>query len=204
MAVGEGESKRRSPTMTLLLLAALGVLLMIAATLLRAAQNGRTPVAPSATSAEGASRAATTAAVATTALARPQLSEAEAYRQDLCARLASILSSVSGAGNVRVEITLEAGHGRVYASDSLVEESKAADTTESRRETTVVLTPDVSGKGQSPIQLREEMPKVAGVLVVAPGASDSAVRLELTEATATLLGVGVHRVRVVAASTQGR
>lgn len=216
MALGDKETKRRNPTITLLLLAGLGVLLMIAGTLLRAAQepapSEAVPVGQSqgATASTGptaggaGSPGAAAATAAGSALARSQVSEAEAYRLDLCARVASILSAVSGAGAVRVEITLEAGHGRVYATDSFVEESKASDSAESRRETTMVLAPDVSGKGQSPIQLKEEMPKVAGVLVVASGAADSGVRLELAEAAATLLGVGAHRVKVVAASTQGR
>lgn len=205
--MGDSEPKRRSSTMTLLLLAGLGVLLMLAGALLRAAQNpapaGTVPAAQAqASPAAKPDSDALGASVA--ALARVQVSEAEAYRLELCARVASILSAVHGAGTVRVEITLEVGHSTVYASDSLVEESKTSDSTESRRETTMVLTPDVSGKGQSPVQLREEMPKVAGVLVAAPGAADSAVRLELAEAAATLLGVGAHRVKVVAASTQGR
>ncbi|MGI6147571.1 MAG: hypothetical protein GX183_02235 [Firmicutes bacterium] len=207
LALAEAEPKRRVPTTTqMLLLAGLGVLLMIMGTLLRAWTQPRQsqPVPADQVSALlGGGAVSHDSALPAASGSRQQVSELEAYRLDLCARVASILSAVSGAGSVRVEITLASGPVKVYASDAYIEEAKGPDTTESRRETELVLAPDVSGKGQVPIHLMDEMPAVAGVLVVASGASDSTVRRELAEAAATLLGVGAHRVKVVAGTTHG-
>ena len=44
----------------------------------------------------------------------------------------------------------------------------------------------------------EQAPRLAGVLVAAPGSADSGVKRELARATQTLLGVPAHRVMVVA------
>ena len=204
--MAEAEPKRRVPTTTqMLLLAGLGVLLMIMGTLLRAWTQPRQsqPVPADQVSALlGGGAVSHDSALPAASGSRQQVSELEAYRLDLCARVASILSAVSGAGSVRVEITLASGPVKVYASDAYIEEAKGPDTTESRRETELVLAL-TSGKGQVPIHLMDEMPAVAGVLVVASGASDSTVRRELAEAAATLLGVGAHRVKVVAGTTHG-
>ena len=56
-----------------------------------------------------------------------------------------------------------------------------------------------SSKAESPVIIGEEIPEVAGVLVVATGAFDSKVKMELANAVEALLGVASHRVVVLAA-----
>ncbi|HCF51291.1 MAG TPA: stage III sporulation protein AG, partial [Syntrophomonas sp.] len=46
--------------------------------------------------------------------------------------------------------------------------------------------------------VEEKTPEVLGVLVVAAGASNVAVKEQLSSATATLLNIPLHRVMVVA------
>lgn len=201
--MGESKAERRAPSVVqMLLLAALGVLLMLAGTLIRSSGSTRAPE-------DGGAKPVAQAQ----AISAPRAAtEAERYRVELAQRLATMLSAVEGAGAVRVDVTLASGPGKVYAQNSTVEEKTSEDqgtgqtrrTSESRRTTEVVLAPDQAGKGQAPVVVREEMPGIAGVLVCAPGAGDPKVRRELAEAAATLLGVGVHRVKVVTAVSQVR
>jgi len=129
------------------------------------------------------------------------------YRSELESRCEAILSKVEGAGAVSVRITLAGGSSREYAANSTVEESvneeQASGQTkrfsERRATRTVVLSTDSqSGRGQVPLLVAEQAPRIAGVLVAAPGAADSGIKRELARAAQTLLGVPAHRVMVVA------
>ena len=131
----------------------------------------------------------------------------ERYRSELESRCEAILSKVEGAGAVSVRITLAGGSFREYAQNSAIEESiheeQASGQTKrssERRQTreTVLATEPQSGRGQVPVLVTEQAPRIAGVLVAAPGAADSGVKRELARAAQTLLGVPAHRVMVVA------
>lgn len=104
------------------------------------------------------------------------------YTEALEKRLAQTLSSVTGAGRVRVMVHLESG----------VEIVPAVKTeTEGDRSVTTVLT--VGGK---PMILREIQPRIKGVIVVAEGAENATVKVNLLRAVATLTGVSVDAVQV--------
>ena len=86
--------------------------------------------------------------------------------------------------------------------ESINEEQASGQTKRSseRRQTrdVVLSTDSQSGRGQVPVLVLERAPRIAGVLVAAPGAADSGVKRELARAAQTLLGVPAHRVMVVA------
>lgn len=54
-----------------------------------------------------------------------------------------------------------------------------------------------SGGTEVPVSSGQKAPVISGVLVVAEGAADPAIRQQLGEATAVLLGIALHRVIVL-------
>ncbi len=117
-------------------------------------------------------------------------------------RLAGVLSAVAGAGRVRVSVALAGTPERRYASDRV-------------RQRTVTRESEQGGRGRTSEQVEEServvqagsagpalagtrRPEVMGVLVVAPGAGDPAVRLRLAEAVEAALDVPLARVVVLA------
>lgn len=128
----------------------------------------------------------------------------------LAGELEAILSGVEGAGRVRVQVALDGGVERVFALDRTLN----ATTTEERDRSgglRVITQNDAQDKvvavqgggGQEPLVRQVLRPKVRGVLVVAEGAGDPAVRDTLARAVQTALGVPLHQVTVLAGRTSG-
>ena len=99
------------------------------------------------------------------------------------ARLAEILSKVSGAGKVSVMITYYGTSGY----DLEFEEKKGENSSES----------SVIMDGNSPFIRSEFYPKVKGVIIVSSGAESSAVKKALTDATSAVLEISSHKICVV-------
>ena len=117
-------------------------------------------------------------------------------------RLEDILSAVRGAGRVRVLITYSTAGERVAATVSTTDESVSetsggttATRSEQSRETKQPATISIEG-GQSPIILVEKEPEIRGVLVVAEGAADPAVRLSLQRAVQAVTGASLSCIEV--------
>jgi stage III sporulation protein AG len=117
-------------------------------------------------------------------------------------RLEDILSTVLGAGRVRVLITYSTAGERVAATVSTMDESVSetsggatATRSEQSREMKQPATISVDG-GQSPIILVEKEPEIRGVLVVAEGAADPTVRLSLQRAVQAVTGVSLSCIEV--------
>ncbi len=132
-------------------------------------------------------------------------SDPDAAADALSRRLAGILSGVQGAGTVRVEVTLGPGprvryHEETRATESDTQEADAEGGTREITEWTEDRSLSVvrsSGGDELPVIVEVEPGEIRGVLVVAEGAGDPRVRAELSGAVATLLDVGVHRVKVL-------
>ena len=108
--------------------------------------------------------------------------DAADYMTELEQRLSRTLSTIDGAGRVEVLLVAENGGSIDVQQDGSGDSSK-----------TVVL----NGQGGSEaLVLAENAPTVRGALVVAEGAGNDRVRAELSEAAATALGIGAHRVKV--------
>ena len=117
-------------------------------------------------------------------------------------RLEDILSTVRGAGRVRVLITYATAGERVTATVSTTDESVSetsggatATRSEQSREMKQPATISVEG-GQSPIVLLEKEPEIRGVIVVAEGAADPTVRLSLQRAVQAVTGASLSCIEV--------
>lgn len=100
------------------------------------------------------------------------------YAKVMEQRVAKVLSQIDGAGKVDVMINFEKGVEMIPATN-----------TDGDKDTIVL----VSGK---PVVLAEIQPKISGVLVVAEGAGNVKVKLELTKAVCTLLSVDSNYIEI--------
>ena len=124
-------------------------------------------------------------------------------------RLEEIFSLVDGAGKVRVLVSPMGGREMVFATDTNVsrsdvdEQDAQGGTREQRQyqhqESTVTIG---SGAHERPLVLREIMPRVEGIVIIAEGGDDVHVRDALTRAAQTVLGLGAHRVQVLKMAAQ--
>lgn len=117
-------------------------------------------------------------------------------------RLEEVLSSISGAGRVTVMITYETGPELVTAmnTDTNTNRSESSDggkQSSSEQKTQSQKPATVNGNGGTePIVITEKQPAVRGVLVVAEGAGDIAVKLALQRAVETVLNVPASSIEV--------
>jgi stage III sporulation protein AG len=121
----------------------------------------------------------------------------------LARQMEEILSLVAGAGNVRVMLTMGSSSS-VYAQNI---QTSLSTTTEQDGEGgirnidvqtgshTYVMLRQSDGS-ERPLRLSELRPDIQGVIVVAQGAGDVAVRDALIRAAHTVLGIGAHQVQV--------
>lgn len=107
-------------------------------------------------------------------------------------RLAKTLSGIKGVGRVEVMITYETTSRLVPAmsTDTQQNSSSGSDGSESQTNTESSSPATISKNGgNEPIVLTEVQPLVRGVIVVAEGAEDIAVKLNLQYAVKTVLGI---------------
>ena len=139
------------------------------------------------------------------ALTPPVPAEPDEAGRDLERELETMLNLVEGVGSVRVFVTFERGSERVLAVNETREQrstpaSDAARTgqalQEQRLTRQVVVMRDSEGRREMPVVLWERHPVVRGVMVVADGARDPAVRLAIQRAVAAALDVPAHRISV--------
>ena len=112
------------------------------------------------------------------------------------------MSTLRGAGRVRVLVTYSTAGERVAATVSTVDESVSetsggAAITRSEQSRQMRQPATVSGEGgQSPIILVEKESEIRGVIVVAEGAADPAVRLSLQRAVQAVTGIPLSCIEV--------
>lgn len=115
--------------------------------------------------------------------------EAASSESNLEKRLSSILENVEGAGKVSVMITYASGSEKAIAYDTTEEMSGTDSDTKSQKQAVV--------SGGDPVILKENTPAIKGVLVVADGAGNAKVQLNLVEAVKTVLGIDSYQVTVL-------
>lgn len=121
--------------------------------------------------------------------------------QQIGAQLEQILSQIDGAGKVQVNIMLASEGSREYAHNTREEKRDTSEQQAPGQNKRVVeqsTSFDLAVSAGSPLLVEEKAPEVLGVLVVAEGAANVAVKEQLSSATATLLNIPLHRVMVVA------
>ena len=117
-------------------------------------------------------------------------------------RLKAVLSCIRGAGKVEVMITYETGTELVTAMSKNVN-SNASETNDGDKVSTTTQTTESSepatvndNGGNEPIVLMEKQPVVRGVIVVAEGAADISVKLDLQRAVKAVLDIPLSKIEV--------
>jgi stage III sporulation protein AG len=117
-----------------------------------------------------------------------------------------ILSQIAGAGKVSVLITYISGKGMVPATDIKKNENTTNEKdndggtrniSQNDLESSVVYSEEQSGV-KKPVVIKEILPEVKGVVVVAEGASDAEVKENIINAVQVLTGVAPHKIQVFA------
>ncbi|MHB8063074.1 MAG: stage III sporulation protein AG [Ruminiclostridium sp.] len=127
----------------------------------------------------------------------------EAPKNEMESSLQSILSKIKGAGRVDVMITFFSGNESVPAMDIKTNEN---DTQEKDKEggSRIIKQSDIENKTiyeenqgvKKPFIIKEVLPKVKGVVIVADGAEDAEVKINLAKATEALLDIAAHKIQV--------
>lgn len=127
------------------------------------------------------------------------------YEDKIKKELESVLSKIDGVGNVSVMIYFETGTTTVPITDknTINKTTQECDssggtriTTEQSETSTTVL---INNGGDTEICASQKVnPTIGGVMVVAEGASDIALKEELINAVKTVLNIGANRVSVMA------
>ncbi len=111
-------------------------------------------------------------------------------------QLARILSQIDGAGRVEVMLTLKAGQTVHYQTDFENSNQRNGESVNgSARQSTVILQRG-SAYDEAAV-VNTEYPSFLGALIVSEGAGDPAVRLALSAAVSSLLGLGADKITVV-------
>ena len=114
-------------------------------------------------------------------------SELTLYVKNLENNLSDLLSSVEGAGKVKVAISLKSGMETVLAMKTTV-----TDTINGTETVTAPIT--VNGKT---VVVKEVFPEISGVIIVAEGANKILVKNKILQATSSLLDVNVNKIEIL-------
>ncbi|NLC43891.1 MAG: sporulation stage III protein AG [Clostridiales bacterium] len=118
-------------------------------------------------------------------------------------RLKKVLSTIKGAGRVEVMITYKSGAELIPAMNTVESntETEERDSNGGIRKVSQVDSNSQpvsmsTSEGTKPLITREVQPEVLGVIVVAEGAEDIRVQMELQKAVQTVLGVDSNQVDI--------
>ena len=116
-----------------------------------------------------------------------QTDQVSLYVYDLENRLSNTLSKVKGVGSVSVVITVESGKETVLAMTTTTKDTLNGKEVE---QTPVV----INGKT---VVVKENNPKITGVLIVAKGADSIAVMTKIQQATMSLLNIDLCQIEIL-------
>lgn len=103
-------------------------------------------------------------------------------------KLCNLLCKVEGCGKVSVAIMIDSGKEAVLAMKKTTTESSGKIQVE---ETPII----VNGKT---VVLKENFPKITGVLIVCEGANKISVMKKIQQATTSLLDVDINKIEILA------
>lgn len=112
------------------------------------------------------------------------------YVESLETELCEMLSRVSGAGSVKVMVTLESGAAQYYERDTKTRRSDNGTTVSAETEESLVF------EDKKPILVKEIFPEIKGVAVVCDGARKAAVEEKIINLVSCALNVPTHRIYV--------
>lgn len=137
-------------------------------------------------------------------LEEEQTADTEKERKNLEEQLKRILQQVEGVGMVDVAITLESTGSKTVEKDMPDSSSSSekigggeSEKSENRslQEETVYL--ENADGTKTPYVVRETMPEVRGVLVIAQGADDPRIVAEIKEGAMALFHLDAHKIKVM-------
>lgn len=120
-------------------------------------------------------------------------------------RLENILSSVAGAGQIKVMVTMTHSGEVEVAQDVSKDDTSTTETTtqgdkrqidSSKYENKTVLLENNDGSSK-PLIIKETEPKIEGIVIVAQGGDNILVKDSLSKAVQALLNVPAHKVEVL-------
>ena len=115
------------------------------------------------------------------------LSDLEKYEIQTEQKLEELLSTMDGAGQVRVMLTWEGSSERQVEKDRI-------SNVDSVEEETIYQEND---SGKYPYVVSWTNPKVTGVLVIAEGGGNTKVKAEILEAVQALFGIEPHKIKIM-------
>lgn len=114
----------------------------------------------------------------------------EEYTEELENKLVQLISSIDGVGECQVMVTLENTTESVYATDV---EIKNDDSSVNQKDKYVIYD---SENGETPVLIKEYLPKVQGVTVVCTGGDNTAVKEKIIESVTSLFNIPTNRVSI--------
>lgn len=112
------------------------------------------------------------------------------YTKELENRLTEVISEIDGVGECKVMITLENTVESVYATNN---EIKTDDSSLNEKDEYVLYE---SSGDESPVLIKEYMPKVRGVTVVCSGGDDIVTKEKIINSVTALFNLPTNRVSV--------
>ena len=116
----------------------------------------------------------------------------QAVTEDIAQQLEEILSQVSGAGKVKVMISLEKGEETIYQTDT--SSSQSENGTDNRIETILITD---SNRNQSGLIRQINPPAYQGAIILAQGGNDPVVKLAIVDAVSKATGLGADKISVL-------
>lgn len=126
--------------------------------------------------------------------------DSNAYTIKLEDKLQSVLSNISGAGKVSVMVTLKTSPEIILANTTDEKVNSSTNQSNSTSYTTTVTEPIIitSNGSNSALIVKEVLPEVKGVVVVATGANNTNVKLNIIQAVKALLDINMDSIQVFA------
>ena len=122
------------------------------------------------------------------------------YEELLEMRMETILGNLDGAGQTKVMITTSGSTEKVLAEEIAQNIQDTDETTNAGNRKTSekqdIEKKVVMEKGGTPFVIKENKPKVEGVLVLAEGADDTNIKNAIIQSVSSLLDVPVHKISV--------
>lgn len=116
----------------------------------------------------------------------------EAKEIDMEEKMERILSCVSGAGQVKVMLSIAKGESNVYQTDSSYSQSE--NNTDTRTQTILITD---NSRNETGLIYQKNPPVYQGAIILAQGADDPNVKLAIVDAVMDVTGLGADRISVL-------
>lgn len=126
------------------------------------------------------------------------------YKKELEKQLEEVLENMEGVGKVQVMITLCTSKEQIlaknepYSMSTTQEEDGAGgirNIEEKSVEEAIVYGQSASGE-ETPYVVKEVLPRIEGVFIVAEGGNQEEIQLQITEAVQALFDIEIHKIKI--------